>query len=289
MEALLYLGTLVGILLIFAGIFLLIKRVGGHQSEIEVVGLGSIKTTHHGVALSFLGVVLILQATTALIQRDELKRSLNELKRSNALIVSFLTPSLMADTAFQNYFKATIRSQQEAILARAIGMLRPEFRKVTDEKQAMFEEKDFGSVASIYKFLLGVDARDGSALYYKGEVQRLLRRRHTMRENFNLYLTYAPARGLVLPGISGLGYFDERTGWVNHLLANDILCEAFQTSDPAGQRELLQHLDDKVKQERIYWQKGFDAGETTLSTSTLERAAKDGLDKIPRPKCPSMT
>ena len=110
-----------------------------------------------------------------------------------------------------------------------------------------------------------------------------------MRENFNLYLTYASAPGERERGLRALGYFDERTAWINHLLANDFLCEALQAaSDPAGQRVLFQRVEDKVKQVRAYRPQGYDAGETTLSTASLERATKDGLDKIPGPKCPEM-
>jgi hypothetical protein len=168
-------------------------------------------------------------------------------------------------------------------------MLRPEFRRITDVKQSDFEEKDFGDLRSIYNFLLGVDPNDGSALYYKGEVQRLLRRRSLMRENFNLYLTHASAPGVTEPGLRALGYFDERTAWINHLLANDFLCEALQAaSDPVGQRVLFQRVEDKVKQVRAYRRQGLDAGETTLSTASLERVTKEGLDTTPRPKCPEM-
>ena len=289
MEALLYSGPAVGALLVLTGIYLLFKRVRGFKTEIEIGGFGTVKTVHHGLALTFLGVMLFHQSLTALQQRDELKHSLEQLEKSQALIVSVLKPSLLADTAFQSYFKAAPRNQQEAILGRAIGMLRPEFRRVTDHKRSEFEEGDFGEVASIYNFLFEVDPNDGSALYYKGEVKRLLRKRSLMRENFYLYLTHAPAPKVTLPGLRSLGYFDERTGWVHHLLANDFLCEALQASDPQGRADLLRIVERHEGQVRAYWGEGFNGGETTLSTKSLARAVNEGLDKIPRPKCPPMS
>jgi hypothetical protein len=289
MDALLYSGPIVGLVLILAGIYLLIKRVRGFQTEVEIAGFGTIKTVHHGLALTFLGVALLLQSSTALQQRDELKRSLEQLKGSQALIVSFLKPSLLADTAFQNYFKAAPQNQQEAILRRAIGMLRPEFRRVTDSKRSEFEEKDFGNVSSIYNFLFEVDPNDGSALYYKGEVQRLLRKRYLMRENFHLYLTHAPAPKAIQPELRTLGYFDERTAWIHHLLSNDFLCEALQASNLQGRSDLLRLVEKHAKGVREYRAEGFNGGETTLSTENLERATKEEPNKIPRPKCPVMS
>lgn len=289
MEGLLYGSALVGSLLIFVGIYLLAKRIRGHRTEVKIAGFGTIKTAHHGTALIFLGLALFLQSLTSFQQRDELKRNLEQLKNSQAALVSFLTPSVLSDAALRNYFKAAPANQQEAVLRRAIEMLRPEFRRVTDVKQSEFEEKDFSNVVSIYNFLIEIDPNDGSALYYKGEVQRLLRRRYLMRENFHLYLTHAPAPGIAQPGLRALGYFDERTGWIHHLLANDFLCEALQTVDPIGRSDVLRLVGNHVRKVKDYRRQGFIAGETTLSTETLERTTREGLDRIPKPKCPKMS
>lgn len=289
MDALLYSGPLLGTVLVLAGLYLLIKRVRGFKTQVDIAGFGTIKTVHHGLALTFLGVILFTQSLTALHQRDELKRSLDQLQHSQSQIVSFLTPSLLAETAFQGYFKAAPHNQQEAILQKAVGMLRPEFRRVTDNKKSAFEEKDFKHLASIYDFLFSVDPNDGSALYYKGEVQRLLRKRYLMRESFYLYLTHAPAPKETLLGLKALGYTDERTAWINHLLANDFLCEALQKFDPKGQAELLQLVSRHIERVKNYRTGGFNSGETTLSTETLGRAIKEGINNIPKPKCPAMS
>ena len=287
MEAQAYGGFLLGVLLAMLGIYLLFKRVRGHKTEINVAGFGTIKTTHHGMTLTFLGVALVVQAQTVLIQQNELNRSYEQLKNSQAFIVSFLTPSLLADTAFQNYFKVAPSSQQEAILRRANGMLRPEFRRVTDMKQSNFGEQDFAALASVYNFLFALDPNDGSALYYKGEVARLLRRRHLMRENFNLYLSHAPAPHSPMPPLIALGYFDERTGWIHHLLANDFLCETISAA-PTSRHDLRERVRDHVKGERAYWVKGFSPGETTISTDALERTIEEGFNNKSMLKCPDM-
>jgi len=284
MEALLYAGAALGAVLALAGVVILARRVRGHKAEIEIAGFGKIKTTHHGMALVFVGAALIGQSVTALQQRDDLRRTVEQLKRSEELLVSFVTPALLGDTAFRNYFVVATPGQREAIVRRAMGLLYPEFHRVTDVKQSRFEEKDFAAVRAIYDFLLEDDPRNGSALYYKGEAYRLLGRPFIMRESFFYYLDQAPAPGGRLPGVKGLQYFDERTAWIHHLLANQFLCEALQGA-PA--KPDLKLVAAQVEGVRKYKRDGFIAGETTWSTDAMERAVKEGVIGMKLPRCPA--
>jgi hypothetical protein len=288
MDALLYSGAVLGAVLALYGAVLLGRRLRGHTSEIELAGFGKVTTAHHGVALVFVGAAMIWQSTSGLAQRDELARTADRLRRSEEMLVAFVSPALLREPGFRSYFAAASPELREAIVRRAMGALNPEFRRVADAKQPVFAEDDFAAVRAIYDFLLADDSRNGTALYYKGEVHRLLRKPFLMRESFDLYLAQAPEPGARLPGVKGLQYFDERTAWVHHLLANDYLCEALQTASlKSDTRPDLKMVLAEAETARKYHRDGFAASETMLSTETLEKAATKGLGAVPRPRCPA--
>ena len=282
MEPLLYSGAALGGLIALVGLVLLARRVRGHKAEIDLGGIGRIATTHHGVALVFVGAAMVWQSYAALAQRDELRATVDRLKRSEEMLVAFVTPSLMRDPGFRSYFAAASPELHEAIVRRAMGMLNPEFHAVTDRRQSAFAEDDFATLRAIVDFLLADDPHNGSALYYKGEVSRLLKKPFVMREYFGLYLAQAPEPGGRIPGVRGLQYFDERTAWVHQLLANDYLCEALQTA--TGKPDLKMVLAE-AESVRKYHRDGFAASETMLSTEALEKAALKGPAGLPRPRC----
>jgi hypothetical protein len=282
MEALLYAGAGLGALLALAGVVFLARRVRGHKAEIDLAGFGKITTTHHGLALVFVGAAMIGQSYSGLEQRDALRATVDRLKRSEEMLVAFVSPTLLREPGFRSWFTAASPELREAIVRRAMGMLNPELHRVTDARQSGFMEDDFAAVRALYDFLLADDPRNGSALYTKGEVQRLLKKPFLMRESFGLYLAGAPEPGGRLAGVKGLQYFDERTAWVHHLLANDYLCEALQTA--SGKPDLKMVLAE-AESVRKYHRDGFVASETMLSTETLEKAALKGAAGMPRPKC----
>lgn len=286
MEPLLYSGAVLGALLAIFGAGLLARRVRGYKAEIDLAGFGKITTTHHGLALVFVGAAVIWQSYTGLAQREELRATVDRLKRSEEMLVAFVTPSILRDPGFRAYFTAASPGLREAIVRRAMGMLNPEFHAVTDRKQSSFGEDDFAAVRSVYEFLLADDPGNGSALYYKGEVYRLLRKPSIMRENFHAYLDRAPQPGGRIPGVKGLQYFDERTAWVHHLLANDYLCEALQTASlGSDKRPDLKMVLAEAESVRRYRRDGFMASETMVSTEALEKGAAKGVWAAPRPRC----
>jgi hypothetical protein len=282
MDALLYSGAVLGAVLALAGVVFLARRIRGYRAEIDLAGFGKITTTHHGLALVFVGAALVAQSYSGLQQRDDLRATLDRLKRSEEMLVAFVSPTLLREPGFRSWFTAAAPEVREAIVRRAMGMLNPELHRVTDAKQAAFAEDDFAAVRAIYDFLLADDPGNGSALYYKGEVQRLLKKPFLMRESFGLYLAGAPGPGGRLAGVKGLQYFDERTAWVHHLLANDYLCEALQTASGKPDLKMVLAEAESVRQ---YHRDGFTASETMLSTDTLEKAALKGTAAISRPRC----
>ena len=286
MEPLLYSGAALGGLIAAVGLVLLARRVRGHKAEIDLGGFGRIATTHHGLALVFVGAAMMWQSAAGLAQRDELRATVDRLKRSEEMLTAFVTPSLLRDPAFRSYFAAASPELREAVVRRAMGMLNPELHAVTDRKLSGFGEDDFATVRAIYDFLLADDPRNGSALYYKGEVSRLLKKPFAMRESFGLYLAQAPDPGGRIAGVKGLQYFDERTAWVHQLLANDYLCEALQT--PGGKPDLKMVLAE-VESVRKYHHDGFTASDAMLSTEALEKVAAKGAGAAARPRCAART
>jgi hypothetical protein len=287
-EALLYGGAALGALLSLAGVVFLARRVRGHKSETDLAGFGRITTTHYGVALVFAGAAMIAQSVSGLGQRDELRATVDRLKRSEGMLVAFVSPSLLSEPGFRSYVSAASPELREAIVRRAMDMLNPEFHRVTDAKPSGFGDDDFAAMRAIYDFLLADDPRNGSALYYKGEVHRVLKQPFVMREYFNAYLTQAPGPGGRLPGVKGLQYFDERTARVHHLLANDYLCEALQAALlRSDMRPDLKMVLAEVEGVRKYRRDGFTASETMLSTEMLEKAALKGTGGMARLRCPA--
>src|SRR5262249_50700837 len=114
MEALIYAMGALGALITVAGLTLLFRRVRARETELQVAGFGKIRTGHHGVALVFLGAVLFLQSASHAKQRGHLQATVEQLERSQQLIVAGLTPSLIADQAFVGYFRGAPSSQQAA-------------------------------------------------------------------------------------------------------------------------------------------------------------------------------
>ena len=282
MEALLYSAAVLGAVLVLAGLAFLARRVRGYKAEVDLGGFGKITTTHHGLALVFVGAAVIWQSYTGLAQREELRATVDRLKRSEEMLVAFVTPAILRDPGFRAWFTAASPELREAIVRRAMGMLNPEWHAVTDRKQSNFVEDDFAALRAIYEFLLADDPRNGSGLYYKGEVNRVLKKPFVMREYFGLYLAQAPEPGGRLVGVKGQQYFDERTAWVHHLLANDYLCEALQTA--SGRPDLKMVLAE-AESVRKYKRDGFGKSETMLSTETLEKAAAKGVGAVERPRC----
>ena len=99
-----------------------------------------------------------------------------------------LTLSLIKDKIFLNSVKFGPLREKEIILIEASKILRDEIHSVTDNKHKDFVLDDFKNVYPIIDFILAIDSINGHAIYFKGEVYRLLNDYDRFLEYFQLYL-----------------------------------------------------------------------------------------------------
>jgi len=165
-----------------------------------------------------------------------------------------------------------------------------EYHKVTDIKDKDFVASDFDKIDTITVFLAELDWKNGHALYYKGEVRRLLKDRDRFRENFERYLDIQKTLGDRLPAgaeagacyRSAEGYCKERTGWILHLLANDFYQEGLQENDRNKKRDLFERALKQAEDVWKYFPSGFAPGKTTKSTRDLETTLQNELVALGR-------
>ena len=148
----------------------------------------------------------------------------------------------------------------------AVDDLRLEYPKVRDS--LAHGSGDFGKVDKDVDVILKLEPRNGHGLYYQGEIKRIKNKLlfdsqsciiasrlasdpgplHPFETDFLRYLDIEKAlpdedrRG----NYTGetcysrtLGYCDERTAWINHLLANDFFEEGMLSHDPAIKADKL--------------------------------------------------
>jgi hypothetical protein len=95
----------------------------------------------------------------------------------------------------------------------------------------LFNQRQFEPVFDRVDLLRAIDHENGHALYFRGELYRVLRQRTDMRGAFREYLQLADHYPEALVGdarqcyLRPTGYCAERTEWISHLLAQDFLNE----------------------------------------------------------------
>jgi hypothetical protein len=113
---------------------------------------------------------------------------INSDKKNTNLKPEQLTLSLIKDKNFLNSIKLEPQKEKEIILVEASKILRDEIHSVTDNKHKDFVLDDFKNVFPIIDFILAIDSKNGHAIYFKGEVYRLLNDYDRFVEYFQLYL-----------------------------------------------------------------------------------------------------
>ena len=139
-----------------------------------------------------------------------------------------LTLSLIQDKKFLASIKLEPQKEKEIILIEASKILRDEIHSVTDNKHKDFILDDFKNVYPIIDFILAIDSKNGHAIYFKGEVYRLLNDYDRFLEYFQLYIDIEDSIGSQLQKVTNAGlcyetangYCEQRTAWISQLLAN---------------------------------------------------------------------
>ena len=115
--------------------------------------------------LTLLLIIVVVVALPVIVNRD---------RREAALRPEPLTLALIRDETFLIGVKSEPEENRAKILIEAAKMLLSEIHTVTDNKHQDFVPGDFEKVTPIIDFILAIDPCNGHAIYFKGEVYRLL-------------------------------------------------------------------------------------------------------------------
>ena len=127
--------------------------------------------------------------------------------------------------------------QEDTLIAKTVRELWTEFRAVTHKRKPPIDANEFDRVNRLIGVLDQIDPLNGHALYYAGEVKLWSGQREPAHKDFYKYLEVQKS----LPeekkgGSTGSeicyerpqGYCLQRSGWINHLLANDFYQEGLK-------------------------------------------------------------
>ena len=212
---------------------------------------------------------------------------INIAKKNTNLKPEQLTLSLIKDKNFLNSIKFEPQKEKEIILIEVSKILRDEIHSVTDNKHKDFVVDDFKNVYSIIDFILAIDSKNGHAIYFKGEVYRLLNNYDGFLEYFQLYLNIEDSIGLRLQKVTNArlcyetahGYCEQRTAWISQLLANYYYKKGISESDLNKKLESLNIAMKHIHNVRIHFPTGFNSSSVTMSTLELETNLKANISK----------
>jgi len=189
-----------------------------------------------------------------------------------------LTLSLIKDNYFLKTVKFGTTSEKEIILTETSKILAKEIHTVTDNKHKDFVLEDFNKVIPVIKFMLKIDPKNGHAIYFQGEIYRLLNDNAHFLKYFHRYLEVERSIGSRLPEVidpklcyeTPHGYCEQRTAWISQLLANYYYNKGIKAPDEkikiASFKLALEHIHNV----RIHFPTGFLTSSVTMSTVELE-------------------
>jgi hypothetical protein len=162
-------------------------------------------------------------------------------------------------------------------LVQSANHLRSEFRRATEGRRPPLSAGDFSAVAVLIDAMWALDANNGHAHYYAGEVKRWMGRREESHHQFFRYLdfydqVFAPIQesdaGLEHCYRTAHGYCRERAAWIHHLLALDLWRQGRTRKD----RGILEHARRHACAARDLFPGGFI--QFTSTTKLLEAIEK---------------
>lgn len=204
-------------------------------------------------------------------------------------VATFIIVLLLGNLLYSSKPSETLNEQTLSV----VHQLRDDFRRAREalEKSG---NADFSRVEEGISALLRIDQQNGHAWYYAGEVKRIqnsvrfnvkscFKRPpsgetfsfNTYRQDFYRYLEIErmlPAHetrgdtGSEVCYQRPKGYCMQRTGWINHLLANDFYEEALVVTDPRDRKAKLESAKNHAKAARDYYPpKGFEQCTDTIA------------------------
>ena len=189
-----------------------------------------------------------------------------------------LTLSLIKDKSFLKTVKSRSTSEKEIVLTETSKILVKEIHTVTDNKHKDFVLEDFDKVIPVIKFMLKIDSKNGHAIYFQGEIYRLLNDNDHFLEYFHRYLEIEGSIGSHLPKVidpklcyeTPHGYCEQRTAWISQLLANYYYNEGIKATDERMKIKSFKIALEHIHNVRIHFPTGFVSSSVTMSTVELE-------------------
>lgn len=196
-----------------------------------------------------------------------------------------LTLSLIKDKAFLKTVKSRSISEKEIILTEASKILVKEIHTVTDNKHKDFVLEDFNKVSPVVKFMLKIDPKNGHAIYFQGEIYRLMNDYVHFIEYFQRYLETEGSIGSRLPKVidpnlcyeTPHGYCEQRTAWISQLLANYYYNEGIKAPDERIRIKSFKLALEYIHNVRIHFPAGFETSSVTMSTVDLETSLNSSI------------
>ena len=216
------------------------------------------------------------------------------------------------EMAVEKVEQTTQKFQREIItdlLEAQIPRLRESFRIARNLLEAS-GKIDFSNANDVVDFLLNRDPQNGHALYYAGEIKRIQNTQRftvkscprsllgkeavtldTYRQDFYRYLEVEKTlpssqrhgeTGSEICYQTPKGYCSQRTGWIHHLLGNDLYQEAMVATDSRIRfARLSQAKEHAALAHEYYLPNGF---EQCIPTPDLQTYIEERLRAASRPK-----
>ena len=156
--------------------------------------------------------------------------------------------------------------------------------KLSLDLRQQFAAKEYDYVEEISGLVLEISPDNGHGLYYSGEVWRVRGNQEQMRGQFNRYRSVEKLQPLDQRKIKGsdcyylapIGFCGERTGWVDHMQANNFYQRALGEKEQGTKVSSLKTACGFVRESFDRYPSGFDASKSFYSTEDLqERILKD--------------
>ncbi len=230
------LPAIAGIVLIALGIWAVVTRqLHKNKTTLEIPHVGKIETRSAAYLLFAFAAFFFVLSQQTFEKNREFEFQSRRLEASEQIISRFITPELLQSQTFGNIFRELPETFQNELLLKIATLLKSELNDAMDGKKSNFTDRDLQTTWGPATFIYKIKPDNGHALYFRGEVKRLLGDREAFRRYFDRYLTNSEKS----EGKSGptggnecyeraLGYCLERTAYICHLMALDFYRESME-------------------------------------------------------------
>jgi hypothetical protein len=217
------LGFVIGVACCTVGLYLVFLRLRGVAKLGDVPGIGEIGTLQSGASLFSIGAYCFYYALSTYVPLQ------------NGAVLQQRVNTLLVDTSRD---------------------LRKEFRDAANAHPASATAEDFARVTFLIGFMQRIDANNGHAAYYAGEVRRRLGKADESHQFFYRYLEEQESRhpryrdggtGAEVCYERPRGFCAQRSGWIHHELANDLYKKAATDEDRVERRVLIESAAKHVE------------------------------------------